>query len=87
MGLLYRDGKYDLDFKSPNPDRNKAISVDKLKDTYLGYIKEFPIVFIEDPFAEDDWDAWPMMTGATDIQVSILIFLLYLLQCSELIYT
>ncbi|KAJ9574692.1 hypothetical protein L9F63_008153 [Diploptera punctata] len=66
---FYKNGKYDLDFKSPNPDRSRLITVEKLKETYLGYIKDFPVVFIEDPFAEDDWEAWPTLTGATNIQI------------------
>ncbi|PSN30502.1 Enolase [Blattella germanica] len=66
---FFRDGKYDLDYKSPNPDKSKLITPDKLRDTYLGYAKDFPLIFIEDPFAEDDWESWPKITAATNIQI------------------
>ena len=33
-------------------------AAEDLSDYYLGLIKRYPIVAIEDPFAENDWDAW-----------------------------
>nr|CAH7721418.1 unnamed protein product [Callosobruchus chinensis] len=33
------------------------------------YLKEFPIVSIEDPFDQDDWKAWARMTSTVDIQI------------------
>ncbi|XP_032904402.1 alpha-enolase isoform X1 [Amblyraja radiata] len=65
---FYRDGKYDLDFKSPpNPERN--VSYDKLIDLYTSFTKDYPVVSIEDPFDQDDWEAWKKFTANTDIQV------------------
>lgn len=57
-----RDGKYDLDFKNPKSDKSKWITPDKLTEIYEGFIKEFPIVSIEDPFEQDDWKAWTTIT-------------------------
>lgn len=55
---FYKDGKYDLDFKNPNSDESKWLSGEQLADLYEELIKEYPIVSIEDPFGEDDWEAW-----------------------------
>lgn len=61
---------YDLDFKNPNSDKSKWLPYDKLTDLYAEFIKEFPIVSIEDPFDQDHWEAWSNITAKTNIQVS-----------------
>ncbi|KAG1649792.1 Enolase [Nymphon striatum] len=66
---FYKNGQYDLDFKSPNSDSSLLLSPEKLKDLYLEYVKDYPIVSIEDPFDQDDWNAWSNMTAATPIQI------------------
>lgn len=55
---FFKDGKYDLDFKNPNSDPSKWLSVKQLAEKYHELLKKYPLVFLEDPFAEDDWDAW-----------------------------
>ncbi|KAK2521676.1 hypothetical protein Q9233_010920 [Columba guinea] len=65
---FYRDGKYDLDFKSPD-DPSRYISPDQLADLYKGFVKNYPVVSIEDPFDQDDWAAWKKFTGSVGIQV------------------
>nr|ABF60008.1 enolase A [Typhlonectes natans] len=65
---FYRDGKYDLDFKSPD-DPGRYISSDKLADLYMSFVKNYPVVSIEDPFDQDDWDAWAKFTASAGIQV------------------
>uniref|UniRef100_A0A8I5YC61 phosphopyruvate hydratase n=1 Tax=Rattus norvegicus TaxID=10116 RepID=A0A8I5YC61_RAT len=52
---FYRAGKYDLDFKSPD-DASWYITPDQLADLYKSFIKDYPVVSIEDPFDQDDWD-------------------------------
>uniref|UniRef100_A0A9J7XRZ8 phosphopyruvate hydratase n=2 Tax=Cyprinus carpio TaxID=7962 RepID=A0A9J7XRZ8_CYPCA len=65
---FYRDGKYDLDFKSPpNPDRH--ITSDELVEIYQTFVNDYPVVSIEDPFDQDDWAAWTNMTGSMGIQI------------------
>ncbi|CAM9642402.1 alpha-enolase-like [Lethenteron reissneri] len=65
---FYRDGKYDLDFKSPaDPDR--YISADELADLYRTFISDYPVVSIEDPFDQDDWEAWSNFTANAGIQI------------------
>lgn len=55
---FYKDGFYDLDFKNPDSDKSKWLTGEQLSDLYIELINEYPIVSIEDPFAEDDWEAW-----------------------------
>ncbi|XP_041124602.1 gamma-enolase isoform X2 [Polyodon spathula] len=65
---FYRDGSYDLDFKSPD-DPSRYISPDELVDLYQSFIRDYPVVTIEDPFDQDDWEAWSKFTGNVGIQV------------------
>uniref|UniRef100_A0A671TEN0 phosphopyruvate hydratase n=1 Tax=Sparus aurata TaxID=8175 RepID=A0A671TEN0_SPAAU len=65
---FYRDGKYDLDFKSP-PDPERHISGEELADIYQGFVNNYPVVSIEDPFDQDDWEAWSRLTAQVGIQV------------------
>ncbi|XP_078094839.1 enolase 1a, (alpha) isoform X1 [Mustelus asterias] len=65
---FYRDGKYDLDFKSP-PNPSRYVNHDKLIDLYMSFTQNYPVVSIEDPFDQDDWAAWTQFTGQAKIQV------------------
>ncbi|KAJ8914564.1 hypothetical protein NQ315_010028 [Exocentrus adspersus] len=64
-----KEGLYDLDFKNPQSDKSKWITPEKLLGLYQEFIKDYPIVSIEDPFDQDDWNAWTNMTAATSIQI------------------
>jgi len=66
---FFRDGKYDLDFKNPDSDPSKWLSYKQLADLYKKLAEKYPIVSIEDPFAEDDWDAWVHFFKTSDFQI------------------
>ncbi|ODV62864.1 enolase I, a phosphopyruvate hydratase that catalyzes the conversion of 2-phosphoglycerate to phosph [Ascoidea rubescens DSM 1968] len=66
---FYHDNKYDLDYKNPASDPSKWLSGEELAQLYADLLKEYPIVSIEDPFAEDDWDAWVHFAQKVDIQI------------------
>jgi enolase len=66
---FYKEGKYDLDFKNPNSDPTKWITGVELADLYISYIKKYPIVSVEDPFDQDDWEAWSHFTAKAGIQI------------------
>ncbi|KAK9900899.1 enolase [Cystobasidium minutum MCA 4210] len=66
---FYKDGKYDLDFKNPNSDQSKWITGQQLADYYHSLVEKYPIISIEDPFDQDDWEAWKAFTAKTKIQV------------------
>jgi enolase len=66
---FHKEGKYDLDFKNPQSDPTKWLTAPQLKELYEGFIKDYPIVSIEDGFDQDDWDGWASLTASTDIQI------------------
>ncbi|KAG7292541.1 Enolase [Staphylotrichum longicolle] len=61
--------KYDLDFKNPDSDPSKWLTYEELANLYTELCKKYPIVSIEDPFAEDDWEAWSYFYKTQDIQI------------------
>uniref|UniRef100_A0A669CRX8 phosphopyruvate hydratase n=1 Tax=Oreochromis niloticus TaxID=8128 RepID=A0A669CRX8_ORENI len=65
---FFSEGKYDLDFKSP-PNAARNITADELAAIYQGFINNYPVVSIEDPFDQDDWPAWSQFTASVGIQV------------------
>ncbi len=46
-------------------------SVEELIDYYEELTEEFPIVSIEDPLDEDDWDGWELLTTRLGIQTQL----------------
>ena len=49
---------------------NKYISVEKSINVYKKIIKKYKIKSIEDPFAENDWQAWnKLMKATTNVQI------------------
>jgi len=61
--------KYDLDFKNPDSDKSKWVTYEQLADIYKSLASKYPIVSIEDPFAEDDWEAWSYFFKTSDFQI------------------
>ncbi len=37
-------------------------SSDDMAKIYWSWIKKYPLLFLEDPFSEDDWDPWTLLT-------------------------
>ncbi|KAK6140041.1 hypothetical protein DH2020_026176 [Rehmannia glutinosa] len=50
---------------------SQKISGDQLKDVYKSFVAEYPIVSIEDPFDQDDWEHYAKMTAEIGTQVQI----------------
>lgn len=65
------DKTYDLNFKEENNDGKQKISGDQLKDLYKSFVSEYPIVSIEDPFDQDDWEHYSKLTSEIGQQVQI----------------
>lgn len=53
---LLKDGKYMME------SEGKTLSSKEMVDYYDSLVKKYPILFIEDGLAEDDWDGWKLMT-------------------------
>ncbi|OPY30643.1 MAG: Enolase [Methanocella sp. PtaU1.Bin125] len=51
---FYKDGKYQID--------GKALTTDKLVSYYVDILKDYPIIVLEDPFSEEDWDGFVAIT-------------------------
>jgi enolase len=60
---FFKDGSYHVEGKSK--------STDQMVEFYAQLAKDFPIVSIEDPLAEDDWDAWVHFTAAMGDKIQI----------------
>ncbi|CAN1860343.1 Enolase 1 [Linum perenne] len=65
------DKKYDLNFKEENNNGSAKISGEALKDLYKSFVTEYPIVSIEDPFDQDDWEHYNKMTTEIGEKVQI----------------
>merc|ERR1712241_116868 len=63
--------KYDLDFKNPQSPDSMKKTAEELIDYYKSWISKYPLVSIEDPFDQDDWEAYTkfMVAVGKDIQV------------------
>lgn len=67
---FYKDGKYDLLWKTKQAGKaENLLTGAQLGDVYRSFIKEYPIVSIEDPFDQDDWDSWTQLTNSVPIQI------------------
>ncbi len=51
---FYENGKYNL------ATENKILTTEELCDMYATWIEKYPIISIEDGFAEDDWDGFQL---------------------------
>ncbi|CAH2059058.1 unnamed protein product [Thlaspi arvense] len=54
-----------------NNNGSQKISGDALKDLYKSFVAEYPIVSIEDPFDQDDWEHYAKMTTECGNEVQI----------------
>jgi len=56
---------YDLGCWYPDAEKTDDLKMTgkQLGDFYKGLCKDFPMVTIEDPFDQDDWDSWVAMCG------------------------
>ena len=61
---LFKEKKYAI-------NSSKLISSEKTIEYYLDLIKKYPIKSIEDPFAEDDWNAWINLSKFLNTNVQI----------------
>ena len=50
----------------------KVLSTDEMVDLYLRWVQKYPIVSLEDPFAEDDFEGWKKLMKALDQEILII---------------
>ena len=63
MSECYRDGAYQLE--------GHARSADDMIAFWADLLERFPIVSLEDPLAQDDWDGWARLTAKLGGRVQI----------------
>jgi enolase 1/2/3 len=63
---MYQDGKY-VFFKS---DKSKKSSEDMVK-LYANWIRQYPIISLEDGLAQDDWEGWALLTKELGSKVQL----------------
>ncbi|KAI1740233.1 Enolase, C-terminal TIM barrel domain-containing protein [Xylaria scruposa] len=63
---FYRDGSYDIGFK-----RDEALNLvsSELAGLYDDLISRYPVVLLEDPFAEEDWSSWTEFNKTCQIEL------------------
>ncbi|HEX5306923.1 MAG TPA: phosphopyruvate hydratase [Dyella sp.] len=62
---FYRDGKYDL------AGEGKQYTSEQFVDLLAGWVKQYPIVTIEDGMAEGDWPGWKLLTDTIGDRVQV----------------
>lgn len=62
---LYKDGLYDL------ASEKRKLTTEEMVEFYSKWLAKFPIVSIEDGFAEDDWAGYELMTKQNGKKVQI----------------
>jgi enolase len=60
---LFKGGSYTFD--------GRTLSSDELTGIFEQWITDFPIVSIEDPLAEDDWDGWTALMGRLGDRIQV----------------
>ncbi len=60
---IYRDGAYHLE--------NSALSASGMVEVWRGLLDDFPVISLEDPLAEDDWEGWAELTTELGDRVQI----------------
>ncbi len=53
---FYKDGKYNL------VGENRSLTTEELVDFYVELVNKYPIISIEDPVDENDWDGFRLIT-------------------------
>lgn len=66
-----KDKMYDLNFKNQPNDGSDKVTGPGLADIYKDFAKDFPLVSIEDPFDQDDWENYTKLTAALGDKVQI----------------
>ena len=60
---FYRDGRYEFE--------RKPRSSDDMQTFYTELMDNYPLVSIEDPMSEEDWDGWKAMTDSLGSRVPV----------------
>lgn len=62
---IFEDGKYNL------AKEGRILTGEEMVEFYANWVKQYPIISIEDGFAEDDWQTWRYATERLGKQVQL----------------
>ncbi len=62
---MFKDGKYHL------AGEGKVLSTAEMVAYYAELVNKYPIISIEDPLGEDEWDGWKELTEALGAKVQL----------------
>ena len=62
---LFKDGKYHLE------GEGKVLDTDEMIAYYEDLVSKYPIISIEDPLSEDEWEGWKKLTDAIGDKVQL----------------
>jgi enolase len=65
---FFKDGKYNLGFKSSIPDLKSG---DEMVKVYGKFVKDYGVASIEDPFDQDDWEDYCKLTDELGEKIQI----------------
>ncbi|MGI5127242.1 phosphopyruvate hydratase [Pseudonocardia sp. CA-107938] len=60
---FFTDGTYSYE--------GRKLSAEELSEVYAGLVADYPLVSIEDPLSEDDWDGWVALTARVGADVQL----------------
>ena len=63
--LVQKDGSYSLE------GEGKKLSAQAMVDFYANLVSRYPVLSIEDPLGENDWDGWKALTQRLGSQVMV----------------
>ena len=63
---FYEDGKYVLS------KENKKLSGDEMIDYWANWVRQYPIVSLEDGLAEEDWENWTKLTARLGDHITLI---------------
>ena len=63
---LYRDGRYH--FRA----ENRSFTREQFAELMFGWVRDFPIISLEDPMADSDWEGWRMVAGMMKTRVQLI---------------
>jgi enolase len=62
---FYRDGRYEL------ASEGRSLSSEEMIELWAGISERYPVLFLEDGMAENDWDGWRQLTDSIGNRVQL----------------
>jgi len=69
--FVEKEKKYDLNFKVQPNDGKDKLTPSQLGELYASFAKSYPLVSIEDPFDQDDFDGYKALTARLGKEVQV----------------